>query len=348
MTMNKDFFQTFCNLSQAFGTAATVDELLQLIVQSATEAMNAKASCLFLADQKQDIFVPMAQYGLSDKYLHANPLKAHKIVDALKKKGHLVFEDAVSDPRLEHHEAKKAEGIASILTVSVMVDNRCIGVLSLYTGKKHKFSEEEIVFVKALAANGGVTLKKARLLERIEKNAKLILELTSAINSSLDIKQVLHNMSEKTCKALGMKGVTIRLLDEERNALNMVASYGLSEEFLSKGTVSAEKSITEALKGKTIVMEDTATDKQLQYPRETEKEGIKSMVCVPIRSREKVIGVMRLYSCSPRKYPRDFINVVEALAHTGALAIQNASMYLQLKEDKKSLEEDIWSHRLYF
>ncbi|NOR23755.1 MAG: GAF domain-containing protein [Desulforhopalus sp.] len=70
--------------------------------------------------------------------------------------------------------------------------------------------------------------------------------------------------------------------------------------------------------------------------------------CVPIRSREKIIGVMWLYSEYIRKYPQDFITVVEALAHTGALAIQNASMYLTLKEDKKSLEEDIWSHRLYF
>lgn len=40
--------------------------------------------------------------------------------------------------------------------------------------------------------------------------------------------------------------------------------------------------------------------------------------------------------------------VVKALAHQGGLAIQNASMYLQLQEDKKSLEEDIWSHRSWF
>jgi signal transduction protein with GAF and PtsI domain len=348
MTREKNFFQTFCDLSQAFGTAATVDELLKLIVQSATEAMNGKAACLFLADQKQDIFVPMAQFGLSDKYLHANPLKAKQIVGAIKKKGHLVFEDALSDPRLEHHEAKKAEGIASILTVAVMVDNRCIGILSLYTGKKQLFSEQEIVFIKALAANGGVMLKKARLLERIEKNAKLILELASAINSSLEIKQVLRNMSEMTCQALGMKGASIRLLNEDTNALELVASYGLSETFLSKGSVSAEKSITDALKGKIIIMEDVSKDGRLQYPEQTKAEGINSMVCVPIRSREKVIGVMRLYSSCVRKYPQDFIDLVEALAHTGALAIQNASMYLQLKEDKKSLEEDIWSHRLYF
>jgi hypothetical protein len=39
---------------------------------------------------------------------------------------------------------------------------------------------------------------------------------------------------------------------------------------------------------------------------------------------------------------------VEALAHIGALTIQSASMYMALKEDQKTLEEDIWSHRFYF
>jgi 3-methyladenine DNA glycosylase Tag len=40
--------------------------------------------------------------------------------------------------------------------------------------------------------------------------------------------------------------------------------------------------------------------------------------------------------------------LVEALAHAGALAIQNASMYLKLQHDKESLEKDIWSHRSWF
>ena len=109
----------------------------------------------------------------------------------------------------------------------------------------------------------------------------------------------------------------------------------------------AEKSVTEALQGKTVGIEDVFKYKSLQYPKETKEEGINSSL-VSIRSREKIIGVMWLYSEYIRKYPQDFITVVEALAHTGALAIQNASMYLTLKEDKKSLEEDIWSHRLYF
>jgi len=348
MTTDKDYFDTFCKISEAFGTAATVDELLQLIVKGATETMGAKAACLFLADQKQDIFIHKASFGLSDNYIHANPIKAKKLIKALKKTGFLEFEDATSDPRLEHHEAKKKEGIASILTVAVMVDGQQIGLLSIYSAKTKKFDDQEIVFIKALAANGGIALKKARLLERIEKNSKLLLELTSAINSSLDIKDVFRNMSEKTCEALGMKGVTIRLLNEETRVLELVASHGLSDVFLHKGTISADKSITGALRGETVIMEDLAKDTRLQYPTETKQEGIHSIVCIPIQAKDRIIGVMRLYSGTARKYPADFISVVESLAHAGALAIQNASMYLALKEDKKSLEEDIWSHRLYF
>lgn len=349
MSIEKDYFQTFSAVSEAFGTAATVDELLQLIVKQAMETMKAKAACLFLADPKQDIFVHQASYGLSENYIHHNPIRAKKMFGALKKKGYLAFEDATTDPRLENHEVKKAEGIASILTVAVVVEDHHIGILSIYTADRRTFSDEDIIFIKALAVSGGLALKKARLLERIERNSALFLELASAINSSLDIEEVLRNMSEQSCKAFGMKGVTVRLINENDRTLDLVASYGLSDSFLNKGVVVAEKSIGSALKGKTIIIEDVSKEEdQLQYPRETKAEGINSIVCLPIRLKDETIGEMRLYSECTRKYPKDFITVMEALVHTGALAIQNASMYLALQEDKKSLEEDIWSHRLYF
>ncbi len=348
MTTNNDYFQTFCSISQAFSTAATVEELLHLIVKSAMETMNGKAACLFLSDKKQDVFVPRARVGLSDAYIHANPVKAQKISKALEKDGHLIFEDPTNDPRLENREAKAAEGIASLMTVGVMVDGVMIGVLSLYTSDKRAFADDDIVFLKALAANGGVAIKKAELLERIEKNTRLFLELSSEINSSIDIKDILNSMTEKIARAMGMKGVTIRLLDKDNNTLDLVASYGLSDEFLERGKLLVADDLSEALKGETIIIEDLSKAKDQQYTKETEKEGLRSLVTVPIQSKDKTIGVMRLYGDSARKYPRGFIRLIQALAHTGALAIQNASMYLALKEDKKNLEEDIWSHRLYF
>ncbi len=349
MSNEKNYFKAFCKLSQAFGKAVTVEELLDLVVKNATEIMKAKAACLFLADAKLDIFIPMAQNGLSDNYMHADPIKAKLIADKIKKKGYLFFKDATIDPSLENHEAKKAEGIASILSVPVTVAGDTVGILSLYTAKKRDFAEKEIDFLSALADHGGMVIEKSRLLERIEKNSSLFLEFTSAVNSSLDIKEVLRIMTEKSCQALSMKGVTIGLLNEATESVDMVASYGLSKAFLNKGPISAEKSMSEALQGKTVIVEDVSKDERLlQYPKETKEEGINSMVCAPIRAKEKIIGVMRLYSEDVRKYPQDIITVVEALAQMGALAIQNASMYLTLKEDKKNLEEENWIHRSYF
>jgi GAF domain-containing protein len=343
-----DYFKTFCKISKAFGTTATKNELLSLIVESAVDSLEGKAACLFLADERQGIFIPTAQTGLSDNYLHASPLKARKIVTALEKKGYLAFIDATSDPRLENHAAKKAEGIASLLTVPVTVNDRTIGVLSLYTGTQREFRPDEIEFLRALAEQGGIAIEHNRLLRRMQKNAMLFLELASNINSSLDIQEVLGNLTENICETLGMKGALIRLRDEDSGSLKLMASHGLSPEFLDKGVITTTETAARALKGETIVISDATTDSRITFKEAMKKEGIVSMIVTPILARDKVIGVMRLYSDVQREFPADTMVMVEALAHQGGLAIQNASMYLKLQEDKKSLEEDIWSHRSWF
>ena len=348
MTKEKDYFRTFCKVSKAFGTTLSSKKLLDLIVQSAIETMDAKAACLFLAEQDKDIFVPVAQKGLSDSYLHQKPMKARRIVDKIIEGGYLYFRDATTDPRLEHHDAKKAEGIATILSVPVIVRNRTMGILSLYTADTRDYSEDDIDFLAALAEQGGIAIEHARLLDRIQKNATLFLDLASDINSSLDIKKILNNLTVDICEALGMKAAAIRLLDRNSGDLKLVASHGLSDEFLNKGPVSATTSATQALKGETLVIEDATKDERIQYKKEMKKEGIISMIVTPIKSRDQIIGVLRLYANVKREFPEDFITMVKALAHQGALAIQNATMYLALQKDKEDLEQDIWSHRSWF
>jgi len=348
MTKTRDYFKTFCKVSKALGTTLGREELLELIVQSAIDTMGGKAACLFLADERQDVFVPVAQKGLSDNYLHASPIKAKRVVDAILKGGYLAFTEATKDPRLENHEAKKAEGIASILTVPVMLRDKTVGVLSLYTATQRDFSRDEIDFLRALADQGAIAIENARLLERIRKNSMLFLDLASSINASLDVKKILHILTADVCEALEMKGVSLRLLNQNKGTLDLVASYGLSEEFLSKGPVTAEKSLMKALEGETVIISDVATDKRIQYPEAVLKEGIVSMITVPIKSRDEVIGLMRLCSDVAQDYPEDVVLLVNALAHQGALAIQNASLHSMLEEDIRELKEDAWSHRSWF
>lgn len=348
MTKPKDYFNTICKINRALGSTLKNEELLKLIVESAVETMQGKAAALFMADEETDVFKPMAQAGLSESYLHAEPKNARQTISNVLKGGHLAIKDATSDTRMENQEAKKAEGIASILVVPVNVQDEVIGVLSLYTDTPRDFTQDEVDFLSALAEQGGMAVRNARLVERIIKNSEVFLDISSNINSSLDIKQILHILTADIAETMNMKGVNIRLWNKDKGILEHVASYGVSQEFLEKGPVQADKSISKALDGETIVIEDATTDDRIQYKDAMKKEGIASMLSVPIQARDEVIGVMRLYSGTKREFHEDQVMFVNAVANQGGLAIQNASMYLMLQEDKECLEQEIWSHKQWF
>jgi GAF domain-containing protein len=249
---------------------------------------------------------------------------------------------------LENHEGKKAEGIASMLIVPMKVMDKALGVLTLYTSNTRDFSRDEIEFLTALAEQGGMAIEHARLVEQIKKNTQLFHDMAAGINSTLDVKKIMHNLSAKMAEALEVKAASVRLLNEDGENLELVASYGLSERFLKKGPISAKKSIAQALAGKPVVVENAATDDRIQYKQEMKEEGIVSMLSVPIKAKEAVIGVLRLYSGVKREFTVDEIMLVTALAHQGGLAIQNASLYIRLQQDMEDLKDDIWSHRSWF
>ncbi|HAR99407.1 MAG TPA: diguanylate cyclase [Syntrophus sp. (in: bacteria)] len=348
MTKQNNYFRTIVKIGLALGTTLERDKILQLIVQGVLEAMGGKAACLFLMDEEKGTYVPVAQTGLSKNYVHAGLAHVKKEIPLLLKKGYLHFRDAASDPGVENRETKRAEGIASILVVPVRVKGRFIGTLSLYTAKVRDFSAEEIEFLTVLAEQGGVAVETARLVERLRENTRIFLDLAASINSSLDIKDILQTLSCEVSQAIGVKAASIRLLDEESNTLKLVASCGLSEKYLNKGPISAEKSIAEALRGKPVVVRNASTDKGVQYKKEKKAEGIVTILSVPIKSKERVIGVLRLYSAVAREFTEDEILLVTALAYQGGLAIQNAGLYLMLKSDMKELKDEIWSHRCWF
>jgi len=348
MPDKNNYFHAITRVSRALGTTLDRDQILHLIVRSAVDTMQGKAAALFLVDEGEGISVPVAQIGLSKNYSHAVVRRVRELEEELLEKGFIHYLDATTDPKTIHHEMKKKEGIVSLLLVPVMVKGKMIGTLCLYTAEKRKFTDREVEFLTILAEHGGMAIEHARIVEKMRNANRTILEVASSLNASLDLKDILQVLTANVAQALGVKAATIRLLDDDRKTLNLVASYGLSEKYLNKGPISAEKSIAEALEGKPVVVRDASLDKGVQYKEEKREEGIVSILCVPIKAKEEVIGVLRLYSATPRKFNEDEIMDVTAVASLGGLAIQNAGLYLMLKSDMKELKDEIWLHRSWF
>jgi signal transduction protein with GAF and PtsI domain len=162
-------------------------------------------------------------------------------------------------------------------------------------------------------------------------------EVVKAVNSTLDRQEVLDLLVNNVTQVMDLKASAIRLLDSRKRTLELVASHGLSEKYLNKGPVDADKSISDAMEGKTISVYNVIEDSRAQYPKEAEDEGIASIISVPLRIKGGVIGVMRLYSAEPREFSEEEINSAEALAEIGAIAIENAKMYEKIKRDYETL-----------
>jgi GAF domain-containing protein len=349
MTKNSDYFNTICMITKAIGATSKYEDLLDLVVSSAVDAMGAKGASLFLPSEDDEFFVPVANKGLSKNYLHANPMRVQPIIDTvLSAGGHLAVRDATTDPRIPNHQAKIDEGVASLLSVPVMVKDNFRGVLTLYTSEPRDFLPEDITLLETLASQGGIAIERAKLIRRILKYIKMFRNISENINSSLDIKQVLNTLSCDTCEALEMKGALIRLKDENTGELKLVASCGLSDAFLEKGPVYTEKGYVRVMKGETLVVEDVTDNELIQYPKELLKEGIVSILSVPVMTKNHVIGVMNLNSSKKTDFSNGVIDVAQAVGIQGGIAIHNASVYLKLNETKESLEQDIWGYRSWF
>lgn len=347
MTDTETYFNTFCRVSHAMQKTFEMESVLTLIVQSARDALKAKACSLFLKNDGKQVFKPAAQVGLSGDYVHTKPSEAlDTIKDIMVQGGYIAITDATSDPRVTNHEAKKKEGIGSILVVPVIADEHPIGTLALYTGEKKEFCRQEIDFLSALANQGGTAIQKSRFIERKKKNAALLLSIAEDLSSSLDIDHILHIMSAEIAEAFNFKAVSIRLLDERQEELKMVASYGLSETYIKKGPVYA--GALEKMLSNPIEIIDPGRMDEIDHYHEKIKEGIVSILNLPVTIKENVIGVMRIYCGISRKFPEDIVSLLGSVARLGGLAIQNASMYLELQQDKENLEKEIWSHKAWF
>jgi signal transduction protein with GAF and PtsI domain len=168
-------------------------------------------------------------------------------------------------------------------------------------------------------------------------------EVVKAVHSTLDIKKVLNMLVKKVTKVMAEKGCAIRLIDPNKRTLELVSSYGLSEKYIGKGSVDADRSISEAMKGKTVCIYNVRKDPRVQYQKEAIEEGIYSIVSVPFIIKRRVIGVLRLYTKKPRTFSKAEISFIEALAEMGAIAIENARMYEGIRKDYENVMSDLYT-----
>jgi GAF domain-containing protein len=169
--------------------------------------------------------------------------------------------------------------------------------------------------------------KREAPMEDHKMHYETIIKLTDSICHSKDPEEVALLSAESVRTAFKAKGCSIFLVDRKTGELGLVASHGLSQEYLTKGPIHFMQTIGEARDAVPIVIYDVMADERIKYPLAAEKEGIASLLGVPIITHGKIVGALRVYTSEPYEFSAEDITVVQAIAGICGMAMDMSRIH---------------------
>jgi GAF domain-containing protein len=170
-------------------------------------------------------------------------------------------------------------------------------------------------------------IKEEKMKKNIQLNYETLIKVTKSLSKSKDPDEIIQMTVESIQMALGVKGCTLFLINRRTKELEVAASTGLSDEYISKGAVSALKSIADSLEEGPVAVFDVSDDPRIQYPEAAQKEDIASILSVPVLVGDEAIGAMRVYTAEKWDFTLDDVNFVQALAQIAGVLIEMSRLY---------------------
>ena len=159
-------------------------------------------------------------------------------------------------------------------------------------------------------------------------------KICRAIATYEDLDVLFKHLVEVISRAFDIKGCSLLLYDEREKQLFHVSSFGISQEYLSKGPLFMDDKDPAFVKCKPVFVEDMQHDPQVQYPQAAVKEGLVSLLSLPLVTREAVIGLIRLYHCDYWALHDEDLDLLCVMQRLLAVVIENNGLRIFLEQVK--------------
>jgi GAF domain-containing protein len=182
--LHEDYYTALYQVALTISSSLELNQVLQGVVTSITQAMLVQACTLRLLDSSSGQLQISAAYGLSGEYLAKGPVDVvSSPIDQEAIKGTPVYiPDVRVDERFHYKEAARHEGIVSVLCVPLEVHGEAIGVMRVYTKEAREFHEDDVQFLSVLASLAALAIENARLYESLKSSYNGVMGAFLGIN----------------------------------------------------------------------------------------------------------------------------------------------------------------------
>ena len=324
----------FSVIADALSQRLEMPTMLEAAARSIVEEFGLKACHFRVISRDRKTLESVASYGLSEKFLAKGPVYTDSSVRKVLEGEAVWFADCSTDPGVQHPAEFAEEGIASMLTLPLETRGQVIGVMRLYTATRREFSDDEVELFKVAAlfcASGVIDSMFRQILGHV----------TESIRSTLQLGDVLNSIVKVVCEDLRARGCVITGADPPGSKLEPKAAYGLDPDFVNQvPDLFTDEAMAAVLGGECVEILDGRTDQRVRYPQEVARQGISSILLVPLTTRGKALGVLNLFTHLPYDFSSDEQQLMTAIGEQCSLAVANAKMFSALKRRYDNLVDD--------
>ena len=177
----------------------------------------------------------------------------------------------------------------------------------------------------SLRTKGRELLKVSKELSASNTKLTTLYEMVKEMGNLYDLQALMDAATRSATVIMGVKGCSIKLLDSQGKKLKFSSIYGLSEDYIAKAAIDIEKSPVnqKIIKGEPLSIGEIDRKNFFQYPEDLKKEGIASMLCLPLCVEKTMLGVFCIYSEKPHCLETEDVAFFSLMADLTALGIKN-------------------------
>lgn len=317
-------------------------EALQLIVGEAVRVMRASSGSLVLINPSTNILEIHASHNLSSAARRLKLRVGEGITGWVARTGKPA---RVGDVTQDKRYVSVRRDVRSELAVPLEVKGELRGVINVDSDRVNAFSADDQELLQELAIQAAKVIHNTWLYEQLRLKVLLFESLSSVsqtINSTLNLDEALRVITREGCKLMHARMCSLVLLDESREWLDLRASYGAGDAYVNKPRLNAEESVIGVVvrRRKALQVTDVQTDTRYQNVELARREGLVSLLSVPLIFADQSIGALNVYTARAYNFSNEEIRILSALAELSAIAIEKARLYERIVDVEEQLRQN--------
>jgi len=344
-------------LSAVGRSAGDPDTVLTTIVESARRLCRSQAAQLYLLeDGVYNLIKAVGMTEASIVYIaeHPIPLNRESLIGRVGlDQTTLQIPDVLADPGYGLQDLQRVAGFRTTMGAPMIVDDQVVGVLNLWRNDVSPFDEREKAIVSAFAGQAAMAINEIKLVQQLgARGAELarkveeleaLREVAEAVNSSLDVDNVLSTIAMHSVELSATDGGSIMEYVESERCFMVRSVYRTAPAVVDR-LRAIRIHLDETLVGRAakerrpIAVPDLGAidlDPHLQILFEA---GWRSVVIVPLLREGQIVGSLVVRRKRTGAFSEETLELLETLASQSALALSNAQLYRELKEQSLELE----------